>query len=376
MRPYEIIALAIVVALSSTTHAQDSVSPHSRVIELSPDSSLVLGSGVTSLNGEAKGECVTYAPIRVVEYSGQLVSYQARLVTSRQEFQEFIEASVSVQASSIAGMNASASAKFSNQTSINSYDVNYIAKVTVQNQGRTLQTVLLKPEVIARISSEVDPLAWFLQTCGDSYVAKIVSGGELIANLSLVTKSTQDTTNFSAQLRGSTLTFAASGDFSKVVSKLQDDSSLSISLFRTGGLGLELPGSLDALTAQVRTFPSQLTDRGGAPLRAITQSFTTVQNLPNVIRVPLNQNLQSLRALVDTYNQVRDEIDRVNYITANQSQFYLDPFDIPELATEIPKLRGLIGMIQERVTRCVQRNDGCHDPVPSVPAGRIYPGRR
>jgi len=369
--PAALIHGLILVVLAPIAMAQTPL----RIIDLTPDKPIPLGRGISSLNGEPRGDCVEHSPIAGLQLNGQIVTYQSKLITSRQEFQEFIEASASIQAGGIAGWNASASATYSNQISINSYDVDYVARVTVQNQGQVLQNVALKPEIIVRIAREAQPLKWFLDACGDSYVNKIVSGGELVANLHLSTKSVQETTQTSAQLKGATLTFSASGDFSKTVSSLSQAGALNISMFRTGGAGLELPGSLDTLTEQVRQFPAKMLP-GAAPLRAITQSYKTVINLPNSIRVPLTQSFDQLGLLVSAYNKVRDELDRVNYVTQNADQFYLDPFDIPTLAVEASKLIERRDVLKERIRRCIEKTEQCDSPIPPSILGTVYPGRR
>jgi hypothetical protein len=368
--------VAFSVALAGGVLAQGAASSMNRVFELSNDSPIALGRGVTSLNGDVRGDCLDFSPMAIVAQTGQLVSYQAKLVSSRREFQDFMEASASVQAGGISGWNASASATYSNQVSINSYDVNYIVKVAVQNVGENLSAVLLKPSIIARISSEAAPLRWFLETCGDGYVARVISGGELIANIALSTQNTQETTKFSAQLKGAAFGYSANGDFSKVTSALQANNSLSIAMFRTGGTGLELPSNLDELTAQVKSFPSKISSPNAIPRRAVIQSYLSVQNLPNVIRLPLNQNGKSLRNLVDSYNQVRDEIDRINFITSNPTQFYLDPFDIPVLASEVNKLKPIVDNLKDRIDRCVSKNEACHEQLPGIPSGKVFPGRK
>lgn len=371
-----IVFSVVAAVLACGAYAQDAGSTSGRVFELSNDSPMALGQGVNSLNGDIRGDCLDLSPMAIVAQTGQIVSYQAKLISSRREFQDFIEASASVQAGGISGWNASASSTYSNQISINSYDVNYIAKVTVQNAGENLSAVQLKPSVIEQISSEAAPLRWFLETCGDGYVTRLISGGELIANLALATQNTQETTKFSAQLKGAAFGYSANGDLTKITSALQANNSLSIAMFRTGGTGLELPSNLEELITQIKTFPSKVSSPNAIPRRAVIQSYLSVQNLPNVIRLPLNQNGQRLNDLVDSYNQVRDEIDRIAYITSNPTQFYLDPFDIPVLASEVNALKPIVNTLKDRIDRCVSKNEACHEQLPNIPLGTIYPGRK
>jgi hypothetical protein len=141
-------------------------------------------------------------------------------------------------------------------------------------------------------------------------------------------------------------------------------------------VGIELPPSLDALTQQVNSFPSLVLSEGASPLLAITQSYSVVPTFPETFRKQLSRQSGGLERLVDRYNELMDEADRIAYITTHIDQFFLDPFDVPKLAEESVELKSSIGVVEERIDECVREGIGCTDELPPMHSGQVYPGRR
>ena len=143
---------------------------------------------------------------------------------------------------------------------------------------------------------------------------------------------------------------------------------------RTGGV-LETGLSFDELMRTVKDYPLKVHDKPWA-LRATTQSYAVVPDLPDVVRKSLSQKSADLDRLVVAYSRTMGEMARIRYVSQNASQFYLDPFDVPRLADDVSRLAEYGDGLKNRVTTCLSNGTGCSEPLEPVPVSKVYPGRR
>ena len=111
-------------------------------------------------------------------------------------------------------------------------------------------------------------------------------------------------------------------------------------------------------------------------LRATTQSYAVVPDLPEVVRKSLSRKAADLDRLVLAYSRTMGEVARIRYVSQNSNQFYLDPFDVPRLADDVNGLLEYGDGLKNRITTCLSSGTGCTDPLEPVPVSKVYPGRR
>jgi hypothetical protein len=372
MKPSFLFVVLITTIAGSQANGQSELQYQTAVIEVTEDTPLILGRGVRSATSEALGDCIEFG--NVSHEGGQLVTQNSSLVTNRNELDTFLQISASMQASSLAGWGASASLEMSHSLTVNTYDVGYVLKVNVLNQGESIKDAHIKDSVLQAILTNPTPVTYFLNTCGDSYVSKFVKGGDLISSLSVSTKSTKESSSASAKLSGSYSLISADTKLSTTVKSLQETSSVKISMSRSGGNGVQLVDSVDELTKLASDFPKQVATAGWK-LRAVTQSYATVTNMPDVVRGVLRVAKNDIAEMVLAYNRARDETDRIAYLTSHPDQFFLSDFDIPKLAVEVQALENYKTEIRSQIIHCI--NDSvCDKPIGPTPIGEIYPARR
>jgi hypothetical protein len=305
--------------------------------------------------------------------SGQQVSLTSQLAKTREELHTFMGASVAAQATAIS-WGASGSMTFSESQDINTFDLNYVVRVSVVTTGKTALDVRLKPEILDQLQREADPARWFLDTCGDSFVAKIVQGGDLLGSVAIQTTSRSNARSIEASVGGSYALFSGGAAVSQTIAGLRETNQVKVVMQRSGGV-IDTGLSFDELLRTVKEYPLKVHDKPW-PLRATTQSYAVVPDLPEVVRKSLNRKSADLDRLVLAYGQALGEVARIRYVSQHSAQFYLDPFDVPRLADDVNRLIEYGDGVKNRITTCLSSGTGCSDPLTPVPLSRVYPGRR
>lgn len=134
--------------------------------------------------------------------------------------------------------------------------------------------IVLHPTYAAM--AKTDP-AGFRRTCGDSYVASISKGGEIVAVFTFATKSRDQQRKIAASMEGSGWGVTASAGMKQKIAELARSSKLTINWFQSGGSGSPLPTDLDSFNSSLTAFPAAV---AAAPWNYKIE-LKTYEKLPN-----------------------------------------------------------------------------------------------
>jgi hypothetical protein len=222
------------------------------------------GMGVNLLTGDIAGKA-----IRPIEDSkeiseptnagGQTVSYDLVQINSMEELYSSI--GMSVEASGRYGLfNASAKAKYANESKFNSQSTFLMARCVVMNAFTQVEDPQIKEEAISFFQNEKK----FRDRYGDSYVRGMQTGGEFFVLISITSSTKEEQQSIAASLRATYGTKLSKVDGSAELSADTQSkisrSEIRVSTYQRGGRGegQALVKTVEAAIDRLKAFPSQV----------------------------------------------------------------------------------------------------------------------
>jgi hypothetical protein len=222
------------------------------------------GMGVNLLTGDIAGKAIK--PIEdkkeisePTNAGGQTVSYDLVQINSMEELYSSI--GMSVEASGRYGLfNASAKAKYANESKFNSQSTFLMARCVVMNAFTQIEDPQIKDEAISLFQNEEK----FRDRYGDGYVRGMQTGGEFFVLISITSSAKEEQQSIAADIKATYGT-----KFSKVEGeaslKAETESKISkseirVSTYQRGGRGegQALVETVKAAIERLKAFPAQV----------------------------------------------------------------------------------------------------------------------
>jgi hypothetical protein len=287
----------------------------------------VLGKGYNSLNGSALGSIFKSAPQyeQTPGARGQEVQFTLQIIKSLEHLYESLGIDVEVDAN--VGPFFSMEGKFSyaSQSSFNSQSVFFLVRVTVRNAPLHIKqnAVEFNPDVL-QILKDGDAER-FRRGFGDSYIEGMITGGEYFALYEMVCTDAKTQSEVKAELEVSAGTFAAGMDlktkFNKTMEQVSKKSTLKVSVFSMGGVGLSVAKDIDTITQQAQNFPNIVQGEAAVPYEVITASYETLPLPHGPNYVALESQRYELMKYAKDILKLRAKQNDLEYICMNPEEF-------------------------------------------------------
>lgn len=343
-----------------------------------PESGVDLGWGWDSEEGVPRPSvCIEFS---IAEDKGQTKYMTIREVSDSHELMQSMNMSAAASIKTVA-YSASGKANFAKNVKINSFSSTFLLNASVDNgvryaaplaeggQGavRNADDVQLAPDAGSiRLTKQALRLAQrpdlddFLETCGDSFVAALYGGANLLAVLTVASTSRTDqetaSTSFTGSGWGANVKLAASGDKN---SKVQND-SLSMQFFQTGGRRDAIPAGKEDFIARLDDLSAQAAD-SPAIYRVSLLPYTALANWPvRDIEISTDEQDQ-LSRYWGAYTSIYEDID---YILDKAGEFRQLCTDGKFHKVDKSHLRGLQDEVHAVLLRLRDDALRCSEPDP------------
>ena len=221
------------------------------------------GMGVNLLTGDIAGKAVEPGEITApTKADGQTVSYDLIQINSMEELYSSLD--MSIEASGRYGLfNASAKAKYANQSKFNSQATFLLARCVVMNAFTQVEDAQIREEA-ANILSEDQT---FHNRYGDGYVRGMQTGGEFFVTISITSSTKEEQQSIAANLKATYGTkFGPRGEGEAGLNQETQSkiarSELRVSTYQRGGKGADqsLVETVEAAMERLRVFPEKVAE--------------------------------------------------------------------------------------------------------------------
>lgn len=257
-----------------------------------PESGVELGLGWDSQRAEViPNRCIRFAPVRE---EGQTIRMRLKEVSDASELMEQLSVSAGMSIKSAVG-SASAQGKFASKTRVSSSSNSLLIQATVDNgvlfvgpsqpldpvrsaypvkeksgskppwwvnAGGVSSVVGLTEEALDILGDgSAKNLREFERHCGDSFVSAIYSGAELIAVMSVKTKSRAKAKTAQSCVKAKLSAWGAKGEASTCTDSASDQkdgsTEVTVDFTQIGGAGGKIPMNQEGFLAKLNDLPSE-----------------------------------------------------------------------------------------------------------------------
>ena len=400
-----------------------------------PESGVELGLGWDSQRAEIiPNRCIRFAPVKE---EGQTIRMQLKEVSDTSELMEQLSVSAGMSIKSAVG-SASAQGKFASNTKVTSSSNTLLIHATVDNgvlfvgPSQPLDPVRSAFPLHGNSStkapwwvnsSEVSPVIHlteeardilgdgsarnireFERLCGDSFVSAIYSGAELIAVMTVKSKSRSKAQSAQGCVKAKLSAWGAKGETSACATAATDQKNgsteVAVDFTQIGGAGGKIPMNQEGFLNKLNELPSEaqagpqfhsmnLTAYSDLPHWPHAIAMNTADDPEDALLVNFYYTLTSVQhtlqdALDNPDQYVGEDEEQLKTLQDQVIQYRRDIFgtlqDIQRLAgipTEVPVFFGLISrtdpdavhqkeqleaMVQEQKKRLISFNSGSENP--------------
>jgi hypothetical protein len=325
------------------------------------------GVGVDALSGALRGDGVIRTePQEVTGASGQTTQFHMEKVETTEDLQQALHVSADVDVSyGFAG--GSARFDFAETCAMHGYSIYLLVRAEVGNSFRQMRDVQLKPQASDLLKNgQADR---FREQYGDVYVRGMATGGAFYAVLELTTKSESEQRQISADLEvsagGIGASFDASASFSQSVSKATERKSVRVRSFQEGGQDTRQPTTAADMVAKAVAFAAQVAGSEGVPYEVLLLDYRTL-DLPAVPNwVDLQNAKEVLQDLWILRNQLRSNLNNIDYILTHQDQF--ENPNVAALNTSASGFKTAIRDVTRAASQCIDKPLEAQFPNIAVP---------
>lgn len=233
-----------------------------------PEDGVELGQGWNSFNvGKAAATCIAFETAE--SQPGQSKTMQLRAITSEYQLQKSLDIEASVKykgaAVSIKGKagfvsNLDMNSSYSNVSAYAVVDDGkfYVAPSTNDHDKRFPSAITLLDRYADIAKSDPER---FRRTCGDSFVASISKGGEIVGVLTFKTKSLSRQQEIKSELEGSGWGTTASASMRNKIGSLANDTEMTIRYMQLGGSGDPIATNLDTFYDSITNLPKAVEEK-------------------------------------------------------------------------------------------------------------------
>jgi hypothetical protein len=286
--------------------------------ELAHSTGMILGRGYESTTGQVLGDCINFTSIRYGRESGVLdeVRKDLKKVTNKHDLSQHLQVSAEGAYSFAGGTSVHAKAKFTQDQKMSSYSVNFVALVEVETSWDYTSLPSITSEAQALTANE------FRSTCGDTFIAGLLSGGEFYGVGEYSTTNDSTTRAVEAAIDAHGVNWAASAAVEQSTKTADEKSKIKIELWKRGSSSTApTAATLEGIAAETNTFEQSVGTSGGSPRMVWIQSYKIIPGGPpdgEITSLAYEDELEELNALDALYETLGED---VRYIVGNPSQF-------------------------------------------------------
>lgn len=289
------------------------------VVEYQPG--VRLGQGFDNIDDSVRGECVlfeldTTGPGATAQ--GQTEQYKLFEVSDSYQLAEAMDLSLATKYKSMFGTAIEGKASLARKQTVSQFASTFVARMSVRNPAQSAVRVRLTDAMadLARTSP-----ADFHQRCGNHFVASVVTGGEFIGYVSILTLNRSEQEKISASYNakyGLGGSFESQGSVDKDFLESIESRSKTVDVYHSGGTP-SVVRDVATMYQALDDFAASVRGTGAVPYQAFLQRYDTLPNFPALASV--GQKEQGLARILDQAWQLRSVAEDVRYIRAHPEQF-------------------------------------------------------
>lgn len=327
-----------------------------------PKAGVRLGNGWSTLRAfKSPAICVEF---KEESDPAQDRTLDLRRIVDKEQLNRDLSVSVEFQAKAIGGVGGSAKSTYTKSLEVKSESLNIVIIARVLQGARYAAPredsagLRLTPAALKLATAE--SLSNFLQTCGDSYVSAIFSGGELNAFLQFDSHSTDEKESISADIAAGGLTYSGSVSMTETLKKYRESKKLRMLMHSAGGSGDPLPVDEGSLMEAVKNLPANAA-RAPRNFTIALARYDTLTNWPRESLPALRFNdLEELVAQYHRYNTLY--YDMFPMIQKPESYTYTHGVSLASVRqTQDQLAKGVLAVLKARIDDCT-RGGSCAMP--------------
>jgi hypothetical protein len=339
--------------------------------EFDASSLMKFACGFDSIAGEVKGTAVT-GEVPQEFIGGTVSNFAWSRVESVEDFLKTLDISASIDLQMSFGKGG-AKAKFASSLKMHDYSLYSVASLTVKKGTRQIDNPTLKSSAASLLLQDGEQ---FRKTFGDTYLAGITSGGEIVAFLEIQTSSRSEFQEASAAIHGSDVSGANNGEasFRTVLNRIKSTFQMNVRILQRGGGDLLPSITPEELLKTVFDFPSKLNSDNTFEYIATFQSYNILERPAGANPIDIQHQQDVIERLGLKRIQYLHALASVEFVLNNPDQF--ESPDINALKAHRDEMQSAIDAVAQAASTCFSNSATCTIP-PNLPAPQpSLPGRR
>lgn len=159
----------------------------------------------------------------------------------------------------------------------------------------------------------------FRSRCGDRYVAGLLYGGTLMANVTAQTESEDETKKIQAAMQLSVGPFGADAKVKEETTRALQSVRYTVTGFISGGAARQLGTTIDDLNARLQSFVQEVHQSGGAEVFALLSDYSGI----TAVDVPQAAST-TIEHIANMYWDLTSVLHELDYIDAHPQQYNMD----------------------------------------------------
>ncbi|KAF4944939.1 hypothetical protein FGADI_12330 [Fusarium gaditjirri] len=243
--------------------------------------------------------------------ASQKVEYFHTQIKSQSEMAKALNISAAL-AINVGGIQGTGAGNFVNEEKANKADCNFLLRCVVRNHHNVKQRMEFKWDENPKTETE------FLKSYGDSFVYRLVEGGEFVAVVSINTEDSSSVQKIAAELQVAFSAVSAGGKGQYDLSTMKKLSNITVSVQYSGAMNVNPDAKewdIDLMLKEAAGFPAKCS-KARTPIRALLMKYTALADFQK-LKLPCSppsydkansmastmfddsQSLKQLRSVVD-----------------------------------------------------------------------------
>ncbi|MDF3067336.1 MAG: hypothetical protein K0R38_2937 [Polyangiaceae bacterium] len=330
-------------------------------------------------NDTVAGDCVAgpgagdpaVVPVQAPNAGGQQVVFSLALLESSADVHSRLSLDASASAKFLVA-GGDAKFQFAEATGLSETKVTLLAAVSVRNNAWTVPPgIKFRTDVVPMLTGVAGAaptdaqLQRFRQRCGDGFLHSYVTGGEYYAMIQVETQTKAETESIKAHIAGNYLTFSASADFEKTMSKIVSTSKTLVRTYQIGGEGTTTSPCSDVQCVAKRI------DEFTTAVTAKPVVFATEVKPYSLLKMPKDGtkliDISTARDQMELINRQRDStrdlISRFGDVLDNPSTYVLGANTLASIGTALNTANDNLNTLNTALRSCGRTPTGCKVPA-------------
>jgi hypothetical protein len=340
-------------------------------------------------NDTVAGDCVAgpgagdppVVPTQAANAGGQQVVFSLALLESSSDVHSRLSLDASASAKFLVA-EGDAKFQFAEATGLSESKVTLLAAVSVRNTAWTVPPgIKFRSDVVPMLTGVAGAaptdaqLQRFRQRCGDGFLHSYVTGGEYYAMIQVETQTKAETESIKAHIAGKFLTFSASADFEKAMSKIVSTSKTLVRTYQIGG-----EGATTSPCSDVQCVANRI-DEFTTAVTAKPVVFATEVKPYSLLKMPKDGtkliDISTARDQMEIINNqrgaTRDLISRFGDVLDNPSTYVLASNTLASIGAALNTANENLNTLNTALRSCGRTPTGCKTPTIKPIAATVPP---